>query len=207
MLDLIDLDFIYDLEGGIVLEAYVPTNKHGVPLGNSGVTVGAGVDLGQISLKDLDFCLLQFYLAKSVRTSLPHSVCQHKARFLSALCADFCDKRGNEALSSLAEFKSLHGLNFALSDSQARELTESRYLSILSVVFSPPKPYMSQRLRTIVASVAIQYGPRLSIRTPRFYKFAFAGDIPAVIDELRNFGDDYPTRRNKEADYLEVSDG
>jgi hypothetical protein len=38
---------------------------------------------------------------------------------------------------------------------------------------------------------------------PRFFKFAAEGDLPAMVAELRDFKDDYPGRRNLEADYLE----
>ena len=46
---LLDWPFIERLEGGIVLRGYVPTDSSGAPLGQSGVTIGSGVDLGHWS--------------------------------------------------------------------------------------------------------------------------------------------------------------
>ena len=40
-------------EGGVKNEAYIPSNKAGVPAGISGVTIGRGVDLGQHTAKSL----------------------------------------------------------------------------------------------------------------------------------------------------------
>ena len=62
---------------------------------------------------------------------------------------------------------------------------------------------LSNAQQTVLASVAFQYGPHLSNAAPRFWRAAIAQDWTEVIAELRDFGDDYPRRRNKEADYLE----
>ena len=51
-----------------------------------------------------------------------------------------------------------------------------------------------------IISVGFQYG-RFS-RTPSFIKYATDGDWDAVYQELQNFGDYFPTRRKKEAEYL-----
>ncbi|MCZ6804491.1 MAG: pesticin C-terminus-like muramidase [Proteobacteria bacterium] len=56
--------------------------------------------------------------------------------------------------------------------------------------------------QTVVASVAFQYGD-LESRTPNYWQQVTTGDWPAALYNLRNFGDRYPTRRNKEADLLE----
>jgi Bacterial toxin homologue of phage lysozyme, C-term len=57
-------------------------------------------------------------------------------------------------------------------------------------------------MQTVIASVGYQNGPSFE-ETPRFFKAATAGDIAAMLKELRSFGDPYPSRRNLEADYLE----
>ena len=54
--------------------------------------------------------------------------------------------------------------------------------------------------QTVVMSVGYQYG-RFS-RTPKFWEAVKKGDWDAVIKELENFGDDFPTRRKKEAGLL-----
>jgi LysM repeat protein len=55
--------------------------------------------------------------------------------------------------------------------------------------------------QTVIASVSFQYGT-LSTKTPKFWKAVTEQRWPAAINELRNFGDSYRTRRGKEADLL-----
>jgi hypothetical protein len=57
--------------------------------------------------------------------------------------------------------------------------------------------------QTAIASVAFQYGTRLSFRTPKFWKAAVSQDWKETTKVLRNFGDVYPTRRGLEADLLD----
>ena len=54
--------------------------------------------------------------------------------------------------------------------------------------------------QTVIASVGFQYGS--FSRTPTFIKHAVNGDWKLMEKELRNFNDDFHTRRLKEADYL-----
>ena len=59
--------------------------------------------------------------------------------------------------------------------------------------------------KTVITSVLFQYGsPR---RTPNFWRKVTNQDWAGAEAELRNFGDKYPTRRNKEADLLKNDDG
>ncbi len=58
---------------------------------------------------------------------------------------------------------------------------------------------------TVIASVAFQYGD-LESRTPNFWKQVISGDWEAAEANLRNFGDNYGTRRVKEADYYNKKD-
>jgi hypothetical protein len=55
--------------------------------------------------------------------------------------------------------------------------------------------------QTVVASVAFQYGD-LSLRTPNFWQQVTTENWQAALANLQDFGDKYPTRRNKEADLL-----
>src|SRR5581483_5602641 len=52
-LDKVDYSFISDNEGGLSTQGYIPTRKDGSIIGQSGTTVGAGVDLGQQSIEGL----------------------------------------------------------------------------------------------------------------------------------------------------------
>lgn len=48
----VDMDFMVSLENHD-LKGYVPTNTDGTAIGQSGVTVSSGVDIGQRSAEDL----------------------------------------------------------------------------------------------------------------------------------------------------------
>ena len=61
---------------------------------------------------------------------------------------------------------------------------------------------LSDQVQTALCSVAFQYGANLARRTPRFWTACTEARWADVEAELRNFGDRYPTRRNKEADLL-----
>lgn len=49
----IDWTFVADLEGEAVLQGYVPKNRFGEPIGQSGVTIATGIDIGQFDAKTL----------------------------------------------------------------------------------------------------------------------------------------------------------
>jgi GH24 family phage-related lysozyme (muramidase) len=59
-------------------------------------------------------------------------------------------------------------------------------------------------VQTVIASVAFQYG-NLYKRTPNFWRQITSGDWQAAYENLRNFGDAYSTRRNKEVDLFRKS--
>jgi len=63
---------------------------------------------------------------------------------------------------------------------------------------------LPDQAQTVITSVATQYGPALSQATPNFWSKVTAKDWPGAVAVLRNFGDAYPTRRNKEADLLQT---
>lgn len=65
----IDFDVISKLEGGQHLVGYVPTNK-GQVIGQSGVTIATGVDLGQWSLTDIRKLELPQELVKKIEPYL-----------------------------------------------------------------------------------------------------------------------------------------
>jgi len=61
---------------------------------------------------------------------------------------------------------------------------------------------ITEMQRTVMLSVARQYGPNLDVVTPRLWKAAVAGDWDKVAQLLEDFGDDYASRRYIEADSL-----
>ena len=43
--------------------------------------------------------------------------------------------------------------------------------------------------QTVIADIAIQFGPNLDRATPRFWRFVTTGAWEKALDELRHFGD------------------
>lgn len=175
--------FIERLEGGIRARGYVPT-QNGIPLGQSGVTVGAGVDLGH------------WTEAQLIRRRVPRSIIERVRPFLGL--------RGYAALEVASDLR--------LTPTEARELSRIIQGDIVDAIKDrydrAIKPgavrwdYLPSACKTVVTSVGFQYGPAMSRRTPTFWKHVTAQDWGAATGELRNFGDLYPTRRNAEADHL-----
>ena len=63
---------------------------------------------------------------------------------------------------------------------------------------------LSPEQQTVIMSVGYQYG-NLKTRTPKFWKGVIKDDWDSVVNELKDFGDDYGSRRGKEADLLSIS--
>jgi len=170
---MINIRFIEELEGNKRV-AYVPS------AGNSGVTIGVGLDLGSFgNLRVLDlpkelYRLLEKYVG--YRREVAEVVLED-----SPLVLEEDDvKVINE---SLLKYK--------------QEMVAKLYNADSKLSWES----LTNTQRTVIYSVLHQYGsPR---RVPKFWAAATAGDWGSVIEELRDFGDDFPTRRNKEADYLE----
>jgi hypothetical protein len=176
----VDWTFIAALEG-CELKGYVP-DSHG---SRSGVTIATGVDLGQLTAAELDGWSIAADLKDKLKPYCGQirddAVACLKARPLTLSQAE-CD-----ALAAVVQGSSL-------------ALVRRRYDAT-----RPPPPTrfddMPDRAQTVIASVAFQYGD-LAARCPHFWALAVVQDWPRMIAQLRNFGDKYPTRRNKEADYL-----
>lgn len=174
----IDFEFIKKMEG-FELTGYVPNPKGS----NSGVTVASGFDLGQRSHGEL----------------------------VALLGASLGDK-----LSGYAGLKKYDAVNYLelhplkLSEAEANQINEAAHveaLERLASLWNGCDSYcefssLSLKKATVVASVAFQYG-NLRIRTPNFWRQVTKGDWQGALSNLRNFGDNYSTRRNKEADLLE----
>ncbi len=181
----IDYDFIMnqekDPEGGFSGKAFVPQDNDGKPLGKSGITFACGVDIGQMNLTDAQ------------------KLCGSKTQLYEQI-KDYVGVTGKAAQALLqqapleinkADMLFLGGQKYAeIYKSLARYYGEGFY-------------ELQKSLRTILLSVAVQYGANLPKRTPRFWQYAIQQDWQGMIKELRNFGDAYKSRRNREADYLE----
>lgn len=180
----VDWKFIGDLEG-FRTSGYVPTDNEGNPLDSSGVTVATGFDIGQWSERDIRNLGLSEELTKKL---LPYSGLKRKAA-VTAL-QQFPLKITEEEALEINNAVKTDALNKLAQDWQ--KATGEDFAEL-----DPAK-------QTVVASVAFQYGD-LPSRTPRFWKHVTSGKWGKAIEELRDFGDKYTTRRNKEADYLTIA--
>jgi len=169
----IDWEFIQELEGHGIKQGYQPTS-------NSGVTIASGFDLKE---KNEVFC--------------------------QAIGID------QRIIDKLKPYFGLHGDQAkAFADSLVLDQDEVDHIDECSRHFyakdlkrqyesyDPVVPFdeLDQGQATVLVSVGFQYGSYR--RTPSFIKHATDNNWNAVYHELLEFGDDYDTRREKEAEYL-----
>ncbi len=192
-----DRSFIEGNEGGLQTSAKIPEDKDGKVIGKSGATIGAGVDLGQHSEADLR------------AAGVPEPVIEKVRPYLGL--------KGEEA----QRFLDRHPLT--LTESEARILTDrvhdgiirqvaARYDAASDGVRFADLPAEAQ---TVIADVAIQFGPNLDRATPRFWRFVTTGDWEKALAELRDFHDQPPDdtgntstpRRRREANKWEKALG
>jgi len=172
-----DFSFIQELEG-TKSTGYVPT-KNGEVLGNSGVTIASGFDLGQRKNADL--------------AGLPPELIAKMRPYLGV--------KGKDALN--LDYKNLN-----LTDEEVltvNKFAKNEALSKLNKSFEATTGQsfygLPEAAQTVIASVAFQYGD-LESKTPNFWKQITNGDWNGAIKNLDNFGDKYDTRRKKEANLL-----
>ncbi len=178
---MVNFNFISLLEGGRTTKGYVPEPEKS----KSGITIGTGVDLGQMGETDLE------------RFNLPEPIKLKLRPYLGKIKQD--------------AVRLLHERPLQVSDDEAQEIDKAVKASSLNRV---AKRYNSSSetdfdslpdgVQTVIASVAFQYGD-LASQTPNFWRQVTSGDWQGAYKNLRNFGDAYKTRRNKEADLLQES--
>lgn len=179
----IDWDFIAAHEGARVTRGYVP----GVGTSKSGVTIGTGVDLGQRKAQEID----KWDLSPELRQKL----------------RGYCGLIGADA-AALLKARPLE-----VTPDEARAIDDAAAVPLFDILQSGYDAAagagafaaLPKAARTIIASVAYQYGPRLSGRTPRFWQAATTKNWKQCVVELQNFGDAYGRRRQDEARYLQAA--
>ena len=169
----IDWDFISKLEGNR-LKGYVPDSSGS----KSGVTIASGFDLGARTLSDLN--------------GLPEDIIELLKPFLGFKGAE-ASKMAKDLKISKPQSKTIN----EFAKKQASDLLAAEWKKATGNDFST----LDKGKATTVASVAFQYG-NLPTQAPRFWNAVTSDNWSGAINELRNFKDRYPTRRNKEADYL-----
>jgi len=176
----VDFDFISDQEGRAINNGYVPTRRDGTVVDQSGVTVGTGVDLG--SKNDAYFDGLDESIKAKIR---PH----------------FGKKR-------TAAQTSLQTNPLRLTDSEVATLdrfVKEKELDTLRDKWNEDSDTdfddLPTNQATAVASTYYQYGQQMFDHN--YWDQTTSGDWEAARDNLRNYGDNYNSRRNREATYLE----
>src|SRR5699024_1159245 len=174
-----------------VLKAKVPTDDDGNPLGDSGITVGYGVDLGHYDADRLQ--------ALADSGSLKQS-------FVDTI-TPYVGHRGDDAQDYLKH----HPLSFTESDrSQLDALSDIRYANILYersvdyynavVAETQSQPHFLTELpkaaATAIADVAVQYRPPLAESVPNFWSQVVHAQWHAAAANLDDFGDAFTTRRH-----------
>jgi hypothetical protein len=172
----IDWAFIGTLEGEAIRTGYVPSD-------NSGVTIATGVDLGPKGMAEL--------LALNLGAALTGKL------------QPYLGLRGGAARGKLASLPlTLSAEEVARLDAAERAILVGALVPKFNAASASDFDALSRAQQTVIASVAYQYGVGLDQATPNFWRQVTTGDWPGALANLRNFGDAYATRRNKEADYL-----
>ncbi len=180
----IDWEFLETLEGNR-LDGYVPQAAFGAILGHSGVTIAGGIDLGQHAPAELDL----WPISPALRARL---------KPYCGIKGDLATRTLRGAPLTLSEAEAL-ALN-AAAQSERLKLLRDRYNDVTRC--SPSFDDLPDAAQTILMSVSFQYGD-LGHACPVFWRRVVCQAWPEAIAELRDFKDAFPTRRNREADYLE----
>ena len=174
---MIDFTFIAALEGS-TKEGCVPDAQNSM----SGVTIGCGFDIGQRSEQE-------------IRATFEQALADKLVIYSGLKKESAVNKLTDVPLKISSEEEAI--INSACHAEAERRLKRDWANSDAVVSFES----LATACQTVIASVAFQYG-HLATKTPNFWRQVTQLDWHAALDNLRNFGDRYPTRRNKEADLL-----
>lgn len=174
-----------DANEGSSNQGYVPCDEKGNVIGNSGCTVACGFDLGQLTATGI---IAYQFSPELLKTLLPYT-----------------EKRGDLA----KQFLSKYPLYLSGTDTgEINDKVHTKFFSELTELYNANSSIkfedLDSKKQTVCMSVFYQYG-NLKVRCPNFFKAIVNGWWSEAVDELKNFGDKYPTRRNKEADLLASS--
>lgn len=174
-MDNIDWNFIKDQEG-FITTANVPAPDKS----ESGVTIASGFDLGARSIKDLD--------------GLDPSIVDKLQPYLGLKKQDAVNKLKQMPL--IVSKQEALKINEFAKRNEYNKLADSWKQATGNDFSSLPR-----HKATVIASVAFQYG-NLKTKTPNFWKQVTADHWDKAYKNLYNFGDDYGSRRRREADYF-----
>lgn len=168
-------------EGGQRLQGYVP-NNNGEAIGNSGVTIATGFDIGQRSVAEI----LKFRPESIVEKLLPYA-----------------GVKGTEALDLLAE------LPLRITSEEASIIDEQVGFKIEAIVslgytrnmdiHSAEWPILHTIPKTVIMSMAWHYGPALWKATPKCWELICHNNWTALSVMLLNFPTEKRWIKNRRA--------
>lgn len=175
----IDFRFISKFEGGSQLKGYVPDPK----LSKSGVTIATGFDLGARNVSDLE-----------------------KLGFTKELIAKLTPYLGLQSMEAF-DYVKKHPLTLIQTEADSIDkAVKSQSIAGIAAAYNKASDMAFEDIpanwQTVIASVSFQYGS-LARRCPLFWSMVTKQEWTRAINELRNFGDRYRTRRNAEADLVD----
>lgn len=179
----VDYEFLSKLEGGCRTGGYIPDLEKS----KSGVTIATGFDLGARNEDDLRRLGIQGSLLKKLTPYL--GLKKHDAA-----------RKLEKSPLSISTTECLQ-IDQVVKTHYLAHLA-NRYNSAISsgaVKFEDLRP----EFQTVIASVSFQYGLELARSAPKFWASVVGQNWKLAVKILRNFQDQYPTRRNKEADLME----
>lgn len=153
--------------------AYVP------PVGKSGVTIGIGVDLGHMNFGPV-------LGSNALRDRIKPYYGKFRDEAKEAL-----DKQPLSLTKEEVDYLSMLAIETHLEELKSWYNSESL----------APFGTLTDNQKCVMMSVKYQYGD-IRKRTPKFWGFCIKRDWRGAYNELMNFGDDYPTRRRREAAML-----
>jgi Bacterial toxin homologue of phage lysozyme, C-term len=193
----IDWPFIARQEGGQKLVGYVPHTITTDPatgerartvIGQSGVTIATAVDLGQWSMPEID----TWTLASSFRAKL----------------RPYAGHRGQGALALLDRAP----LTLSLSEADTLDtIIQAIFTQRVARIYDkplagdparPPFAALPGAAKTVIASIAYQYGPDFGRDLPKVWQALVARDWGAAERLLRDPALPYRSRRLAEAELL-----
>ncbi|MFN7854172.1 MAG: pesticin C-terminus-like muramidase, partial [Dolichospermum sp.] len=164
-------------------EGYVPKDKDGKAIENSGVTVGTGIDLGQTNEAGID------------ALNIPQELKDKLKPYTGKTKQDAIDYLKDHPLTlSKEEVASLDNVVI----NKVTDNLIKKYNADSKIPFNE----LPSEAQTVIYSVEHQYG-NAKTKTPNFWKQVTEQRWDDAVKNLENFGDKYPTRRNKEADLLQ----
>lgn len=168
------------VEEGFTQRGYIP-NNNGVVIGKSGLTIAAGVDVGQMGLMDFNNLPMSVYAREALRP--------------------YVNVRGEEAMRLFER-----GTKVKITVADAEAISNYMFDKVIDEVRKKWRGYddMPPEAQTVLVSLAYNLGLRGSPSTSGKVANAWYSE---AISELRDQGEwanrELDGRRNREADLLE----